>query len=82
MAFPYKILNDMSAKLKMVEAENARLRICYNQTRVNSVFRDEYYQISAPVVANRSEPADFALQSKIFERRNGHISAPGPEIKN
>ena len=65
MAFPYKILNDMSAKLKMVEAENARLRICCNQTRVNSVFRDEYYQISAPVVANRSEPADFALQSEV-----------------
>jgi len=69
MAFPYKILNDMSAKLKMVEAENARLRICCNQTRVNSVFRDEYYQISAPVVANRSEPTHFALQSEVERLR-------------
>ena len=58
MAFPYKILNEMSTKLKILEAENARLRTCCNQTQLNSVHsRDsdgyEYHQTSTPVDFNR-----------------------------
>ena len=79
MAFPYKILNEMSAKLKIVEAENARLKTCCNQTQVNVLSCDEY-QTPSPVVANRSdqtlpvsvwnqavqtEPAAFVLQREV-----------------
>ena len=56
MAFPYKILNEMSTKLKIVEAENARLKTCCNQTQLNSVLsRDvyEYHQTSSPMDVNR-----------------------------
>jgi len=81
MAFPYKILNDMSAKLKAAEAEIARLETDRHQNQVNPVFSyDEYYQTLTPVIVNRSnqtrpvsvlhqgvqtESADFVVQSEV-----------------
>ena len=67
MGFPYKILNDMSAKLKAAEAEIAKLKDGCRETQVNSVpSRGECHQTKPHVnrceqtlpVSVQREPAD------------------------